>query len=195
MTEPPSEPRVSLISDAEADGAVAELFARVETETGRVPNLYRMLAQAPELLEAWIAVAWPLRHDSVAARPLRELLIMRTAQLDRVDYEWRQHWRMATESGVSEAQLLALANWRESTQFSAAERAALAMTDELSESASLADPTWDELRDHFSERECIELVLTAGFYACVSRVLSALRVPLEESAKSVPGVDEAGGGG
>lgn len=36
-----------------------------------------------------------------------------------------------------------------------------------------------ELTQHFTDAERVELVLTAGFYAMVPRVLDACRVPIE----------------
>jgi alkylhydroperoxidase family enzyme len=44
---------------------------------------------------------------------------------------------------------------------------------------SVPDAVHEALARHFSERERVELVLTAGFYAMVPRVLDALRVPVE----------------
>jgi alkylhydroperoxidase family enzyme len=43
----------------------------------------------------------------------------------------------------------------------------------------VTDAVHDELARHFSEPERVELVLTAGFYAMVPRVLDACRVPVE----------------
>jgi 4-carboxymuconolactone decarboxylase len=192
MKQPtPRLPLVGSDDSPETDALTRAIFERVEASTGRVPNLYRNLANAPELLDAWINFAWPLRHAANSDRRVRELVIMRTAQLNAVDYEWRQHWRMATAEGVPVEQLEALADWRESDLFSPSERAALAVTDELADGADLSDAVWDSLQEQFDPKECLEIVLTASFYACVSRVLGALRVPLEDSATEVPGLRPA----
>lgn len=172
-------PRLPLVSVTPDDPQLAATFADVQAAIDRIPNLYRVLGHAPALLDAWLAFAWPLRHEATTDRRLRELIIMRTAQLDGADYEWRQHWVMATEAGVSEAQLRALADWPAAPDFDDVERAALRMTDELAVSAAVSDETWGELSSHFDEAACVELVLTASFYACVSRVLGGLQVPLE----------------
>lgn len=183
------EPRIPLIGDDTDDPRLTATFDRVRSAVGRIPNLYRTLGHNPEVLDAWLAFAWPLRHAATSDRALRELVIMRTAQLTTADYEWRQHWSMALEVGVSEEQLAALGAWPDADAFSPAEKAALRMTDELGSTADLGDDGWAALRSHFDDRECVELVLTAAFYSCVSRVLGGLHVPLEESASANPPVD------
>jgi 4-carboxymuconolactone decarboxylase len=50
-------------------------------------NLYRALAHAPWLLRAGIDFAWALREECETPRPLRELMILRTAQRALSQYE------------------------------------------------------------------------------------------------------------
>jgi alkylhydroperoxidase family enzyme len=171
--------RVPLLSDAEIAPNVAEIFARMQKAGGRPPNLYRALANAPAMLEAWIGLAWPLRHEAKTSRGLRELIIMRVAGLTDAHYEEHHHRRMALEAGVSEAQLGDLARWRDSKRFNEAERAVLAMADAVTRGGKLPDVVHDDLKRHFKPGEIVELVLTAAFYNCVSRTLLALEVPLE----------------
>ncbi len=182
--------RLPLVDDDVGDSAVRAVFERTIDGSGAVPNLYRQLAHAPELLEAWIAFAWPLRHAAVTDRGLRELLILRVAQLQGADYEWRHHWQMAIDCGVGPEALDALARWQQDPEFSPSERAALRMADELTVDGGLSDTTWSELCKHFNERSRVELILTTSFYACVSRVLKGLLTPLESEYRHLPPVPE-----
>ena len=141
-------------------------------------NLYRALAHAPRLLGAWIDFSWSLRERCETPRALRELIILRTAQLTHSQYEWHQHRRMAAEAGVEEHQVAELAMWPTSPAFDDAERAALAFTDALAE-GDVPDEANAALAEHFDERARVELTLTAAFYFGVPRLLNALRVPVE----------------
>ena len=163
------------------DPAVAAVFERVEAGMGRVPNLYRILAAAPPLLEAWVHFAWTLRAEASTERGLRELVILRVAQLTHAEYEWAAHRRYALTFGVTEAQVEALDDWR-TGPFSSQERAVLAMADELTTDIALSDSCLAGLHEHFSAEDIVGLVLTAAFYSCVSRTVNGLRVPLEGSA-------------
>ena len=143
-------------------------------------NLYRALAHAPRLLEAWIDFAWALREHCDTPRRLRELIILRTAQCTLSQYEWTQHRLMAAQAGVDEHQVAELPMWRTSPAFTDAERAALALTDSLVE-GHVPDEVNATLDEHFGPQQRVELTLTAAFYCAVPRLLDALRVPVEES--------------
>jgi AhpD family alkylhydroperoxidase len=158
------------------------LKQRVEQLWGKPPNLYRTLANHPALLAAWTEFANSIRHDSKTPRALRELMILRTAQLTRSEYEWAQHLKIARNVGVGEAQIAALANWRSSPEFDARERAALLLTEAV-QAIGVSDEVHAEVKKHFSDAEFVELALTAAFYAMVSRMLDALRVELDPAAR------------
>ena len=190
----PRLPPVPVDSD---DPLIAEVFGAVEAMGRQVPTLYQALGNSPEMLRAWTAFAWPLRSAATTSRALRELVIMRVAHLTAAPYEWLAHWDMAVESGVGEEQLHAVGSWRQSQAFSEHERAALAAADELTFELGLSDETWSELAAHFDPGEIVELILTASFYSCVSRVLGALQLeyPTEDPRLAhLPATSPTGGG-
>jgi alkylhydroperoxidase family enzyme len=155
-----------------------EMKKRLEALWGSPPNLYRALANNPTVLAAWTEFFRGLRHDSRTPRKLREIVILRGAQLARSEYEWAQHLAMARKAGVSEAQIAALASWRQSGEFDAREKAALALAEEVTRGA-VSDAAYAEARRHFDPAEYVELALTAAAYCMVARMLDALGVELE----------------
>ena len=87
---------------------------------------YEDLMMAPrETLAAMLE-----EHRALDAR-LRELVIMRIGWATGSVYEWTQHWRVALQLGVDEADVLAVRDWRSSDRFGPVERAVLAYTDGL----------------------------------------------------------------
>ena len=101
------------------------LKKRLEELWGTPPNLYRALGNHPKLVAAWTEFANTLRHDTRTPRALRELVILRGAQVCAPNTSGLQHLRMARKAGVREAQIAALAAWRTSSEFDAREKAAL----------------------------------------------------------------------
>ena len=158
------------------------LQKRLEELWGKPVNLYRALGNHPALAAAWTEFANSIRHDSATPRALRELMILRTAQLARSEYEWAHHLRMARKAGVSESKIVALAGWRSAKEFDAKERAALALTEAVM-ACDVSDAVHAEVKRHFSDAEFVELSLTAGFYAMVSRMLDAMRVELDDDVR------------
>src|SRR5688572_33468559 len=110
-----------------------QLKQRLEELWGTPPNLYKALANHPQLVAAWTEFSKTLRHDTRTPRALRELVILRGAQLMRSEYEWAQHVRMARHAGVTEAKIVGLAGWRTSAQFDAKEKAALLLAEAVTD--------------------------------------------------------------
>jgi len=158
------------------------LQRRLEELWGKPVNLYRALGNHPGLAAAWTEFANAIRHDSKTPRALREIMILRTAQIARSEYEWAHHLRMARKAAVPEEKIAALAGWRASKAFDARERAALALTEAVM-ACDVSDQVHAEVKKHFSDAEFVELALTAGFYAMVSRMLDAMRVELDDEVR------------
>lgn len=149
---------------------------------GTPPNLYKALGNHPELVAAWAEFSKTLRHDTRTPRALRELVILRGAQVMRSEYEWAQHLAMARKAGVSEAKIKNLASWRTSSEFSEQEKAALALAEAVTE-GRVSDEVYARAKKHFDDHDYVELALLAAFYAMVGRMIDAMGVELEPEMK------------
>jgi 4-carboxymuconolactone decarboxylase len=158
------------------------LKQRLEKLWGTPPNLYRCLGNHPKLVAAWTEFSKMLRHDTRTPRALRELVILRGAQLMRSEYEWAQHVVMARKAGVREAQILGLANWKNSAEFDSREKAAIALSEAVTQ-GRVTDEVYTQARQHFDEHDYVELAAVAAFYAMVGRMLDAMGVQLEDDMR------------
>lgn len=175
--------RVELASRHPDDAALRAIYDELRAARGpdfEIPNLYRVLGNAPAMLRAWLDFAWPLRSEPHTSRALRELAILRGAQVSDAHYEWTRHVPMALEAGVTQAQLDALSTWRESPLFSEQEKAVLQMAEEVTDGPAASAASIDALKAAgFSDSDVVELVLTSSFYVCVSRFLQSMDIELE----------------
>jgi alkylhydroperoxidase family enzyme len=171
-------PRLPLLPKEATDPVTAEVFATFAAE-GRDPiSLYRVLAHSPLMLRAYAGLARGLRYEAQTPRALRELMILRTAQLTSSEYEWAHHRAMAAANGVPDEQVLALAQWRESDRFDERERAALRCVEEIHEVA-LSDEGFAELERAVGPEATVELVLLSAFYEAVARMIQAFGLEVE----------------
>ena len=183
-------PRLPLTPIEPGDEVVAEVFEGFRAE-GRDPiALYRVMAHAPLILRAYAGLARGLRYEANTPRALRELIILRTAQLTGSEYEWAHHRVMAAAAGVPEEKVVALAAWPASDRFDGRERAALRCVDEMHEIA-LSDEAFAALEDSVGAAETVELVMLAAFYQAVARMIQALGLVVEPAYE--PHVGEAEG--
>lgn len=178
--------RLPLLGLEPADEITAAVFETFRQE-GRDPiALYRVLAHSPPMLRAYAGLARGLRYEAATPRALRELMILRTAQLTASDYEWAHHRAMAAANGVPEEKVHALVAWRSSACFDAAERAALRCVEEIHEVA-LSDQGFAELEREFGAPGSVELVLLAAFYEAVARIIQALGLEIEPAYEAYLG--------
>lgn len=113
------------------------------------------------------------------AHSLLELVRTRASQINGCAYCLDMHTKDARAAGESEQRLYALAAWRETPFFSARERAALAWTEavtRISESR-IDDALYAELRQHFSEKELVDLTLAVIAINGWNRLAIAFRSP------------------
>lgn len=159
-----------------------QLKKRLAELWGTPPNLYRALANHPALVAAWTEFSRMLRYDTRTPRTLRELVILRGAQLMRSEYEWAQHLPMARKSGVREAQIQALEQWRTSPEFDEREKAALELAEAVT-TGQVSDELHERVSRQFDHHDYVELAAVAAFYAMVGRMLDAMGVPLDEDVR------------
>jgi alkylhydroperoxidase family enzyme len=170
--------RLPLLPSETGDEITAEVF-RTFHEEGRQPiALYRTLAHSPRLLRAYSTLARALRYEAETPRPLRELAILRTAQLTGSAYEWAHHRAMAATAGVPEEQVRDIGSWRSSPAFDQRERAVLRCVEEMHD-LSVSDEALGDLRGALGASETVEIVLLAAFYQAVARLIQAFDLEVE----------------
>ncbi len=152
-----------------------ELVERITKERGKVFNLYAMLLNSPSIAEGWLAFLTAVRQKAGLSGRVRELLIMRVAVLNAADYEYAQHLPFAVEEGFTVEQMQALQQGVFES-FTAMEKAAIAYCDEMTKNIRVPTAVFEELRQHFSTQELVEITATVGAYNLVSRFLEALEV-------------------
>jgi 4-carboxymuconolactone decarboxylase len=128
-----------------------------------------------------------LAHGTVAPR-MRELMIQRTCALCGAEYEWGVHATVFADAVGLSAEQLASTAARGSADalWTDAERAVLALAEELHETSAVSDELFAQLAQHFSSQQILELVVTAGWYHTISYVIAAARVQLEPWAMHFP---------
>jgi AhpD family alkylhydroperoxidase len=91
---------------------------------------------------------------------LRELIRIRASQLNGCAYCLDLHTRDARAAGEGERRLATLAGWRESVFFTERERAALALTDEVTRIGEhgVSDAVWTDAAAHFGPPELAQLL-------------------------------------
>jgi AhpD family alkylhydroperoxidase len=155
---------------------VADLAQQIAAERGTILDLYRMLLHSGPAAGGWLKLLTAVRQQCALPGALRELVIMRVADLNGASYEAAQHVPYALREGLSQAQLDDIVTWRDSTQFDGQQRAVLAYTDAMTRDIRVPDDVFAAVRATMDDRLIVELTVTVAAYNMVSRFLEALQI-------------------
>ena len=152
------------------------------TATGTPGNWWTVFAQTPQLLDHMVAgFALFNSPDRVLDPGLRELALTRTGFSAGSQFVFSQHCKAARNAGVSDEQVAAIPAWTTWDGWTAAERAVLAYTDEVTLGRGrVADATWEALRTHLDEVACIELTYAVASYGLHATMCRALRLEYDD---------------
>ena len=115
---------------------------------------------APDALRAMYAVQGYVKASGLE-HALLELVKIRASQINKCAYCLDMHTKDARAAGETEQRLHVLNAWREAPFYTPRERAALEWTEALTEIAASAvpDDLFKRTRDHFSEKELVDLTM------------------------------------
>ena len=171
-------PRIQPLRDDQLSSDQEE--ALKDFRPGPVLNIFRTLANAPKALtrfNAWGGYVLSRRNDLPARE--REIVILRIGYLCKSGYEWTQHHRIGLREGLSADEIARIKQGADAG-WSPADAALIRASDELHADQFITDATWAALREHLSEKQCMDVVFTAGQYTQVSMMLNTFGVQLDE---------------
>jgi AhpD family alkylhydroperoxidase len=118
------------------------------------------LKASPDAYQAMLALSRYAETNGIE-HSLLELVKMRASQINQCAFCIDMHAADAREHGESERRLYALSAWRDTNFFTPRERAALAWTEALTRLSQghPDDADYRTLKEHFSEREMVDLTL------------------------------------
>lgn len=151
-------------------------------------SIFQTLLNHPQLAGPFNDLLATMLWHGALDRRLRELVIMRIGWLTECNYEWTQHWRVASRLGVSAEDLLGVRDWRSHNDFGPTERAVLAATDDVVRDGAVSAASWADCERELGgdKTVLIELVTVIGAWRMVSSILQSLEVPLEEGVAAWP---------
>ncbi|TDD15213.1 carboxymuconolactone decarboxylase family protein [Kribbella turkmenica] len=122
-----------------------------------------------------------LLEQSPLPKATRELVSLRASQINGCGACIDMHTKEAAAAGETSVRLHLVAGWRESTVFTEAERAALALAEEGTRLADahpgVSDETWATVREHYDDDQIAALVTLVGLINAANRMQVIVRNP------------------
>ena len=162
--------RITRLGRRDVTEAVGEIYDRYVRQRGNVPNMFRTVAHRPEILETLIAHMEAVLTTGTLPTALKELVIVRTSQINACEYCLASHSILARKLGYSDEQIAELPHFASSSRFTPGEKAALHLAERLTRNERpLDDAELGELRSHYSEGEIVELMAASGLFNYFNR--------------------------
>ena len=136
----------------------------------------------------WAYTANFVQNPTIPTRD-RELIILRTAWLNRGDYIWGRHDVIGQDAGLTEEEIGRITRGPDAAGWSGFDVALLRAADELHASRFVSHATWNALAQQYSESELREVVLIVGNYTQLAMFQNTLGAQLEPGYEGLP--DEA----
>jgi uncharacterized peroxidase-related enzyme len=167
-------PRISRLKRDEVTGESRAIYDRVLRERGNVPNMFRTMAHRPEIFETIIAHMEAVLNTGTLPKRLKELVIVRTSQVNRTPYCLASHTAICKRLGWSDRQLEALkdagGSGESSGDFSEAETVAIHLAEAMTlDPHNYSDAEFARLRSFYSEGEVVELMAAIGLFNYFNR--------------------------
>ena len=175
---------LSYVDDDTQSKEARAFFGHVRGLLGRVANALRIAAQVPEIAQPLVGFMIPtLRTEITGNVPVRIkcLVILKTSFLNGCGYCVGHNSALGRSIGFSDEEIAAIdGDFRQSRFFSAAEKAAMAWAEYLTERTYRQHPeAMPALKQHFTEPQIVEITMVCGFFNFWNRFADGLQVDLE----------------
>ncbi|MEU6100372.1 carboxymuconolactone decarboxylase family protein [Streptomyces flaveolus] len=122
-----------------------------------------------------------LVHQSSLPNSTQELVSLRASQINGCGHCIDMHTKEAAAAGETAVRLALVAAWRESTVFTEAEQAALALAEEGTRLADahqgVSDETWALVRKHYDDEQTAALVSLVALINAANRLAVIVHQP------------------
>ncbi len=172
-------PRIRPLGIDEAGPESRAVFDAFYAQRGNVPNMFRTLALVPEIMTTAAAHMRAVFNSGTLPLKLKELVTVRVSQVNACAYCLASHTALLKQLGATEETIAELEAWEASGDFTPAEKAALALAEQMTRDAKRVDDAlWNDLKEHYTDSEIVELAAVIGLFNYFNRFNDALHVEI-----------------
>ncbi len=181
-----------MIAPETADAETRRVYDGVLEQWGRISNFSQVLAHQPAALQGWMLPNDAIRLHKVKTDPdyvkIQQLVIIKTSALNHSAYCMSHNVPLGKKIGLSEAQIAAAQgdDYMASPALDGRQKAAIRWAEAVTNlTARDDDDAFQAMRQHFSEKEIVELTVFCGMWNYSNRLCEALHVDLERPDKRI----------
>ncbi|MCA0042013.1 carboxymuconolactone decarboxylase family protein [Celeribacter litoreus] len=166
----PHTPTIGPLSDEDWPEKVADL----KSGFAGALNVYRTMANHPDLLRAWAPLRQHVVKDSVLGLENSEIVILRTGVRLGSSYEWAHHVSRARALGMDDARIKAVLSMPEGS-----DALLVRAVDAIIDNQKLPQDLERQLAETFGQEAVFDIIATVGFYTVLGTILMTYDVPVD----------------
>ena len=160
----------------------------IDDMNGRPIHMHCLLANHPDLLNAW----WTYRMHSVQGGDLEqrdcELVILRVAVHMQTWYEWAAHVDRGLMAGLTLEEIYRVAEGPSSGGWNKQDAVLLESVDQLMENHRIDVETQSVLGNYYSAKQVMDIVSLQGMYVTIACMIGTWGIDIEDYiAQRLPG--------
>lgn len=168
--------RVPYVTEDELDPEYQE-YVVSSLQSGKTVNVYAGIGNNPAVLKGLRQFFGALWTDSGLTDRQREIVILAAASEVGSTYEWHQHVNIATNIGITETEIGAIARDKR-TPFSSAESTLIAYTRAVIQ-GRVEEPLHESISEYFDDQTIVGIAATASTYSSLGNLIKALDIEIE----------------
>ena len=173
--------RLSYLDRDQLTPELQEVYDTLRQASGRVLNIYRLMAHHAGSLPAFLRW-YPTLREGALDLGLRYLAYVRASQLNRCGYCVTHNTAAGLRVGVAREKLEALASWEASPLFSDLERLVLRYAEAMTRDVQVKADLVEALKAQLSPEALVQLTLSIAAANFTNRFNEALGTELEGRA-------------
>lgn len=184
--------RVKMIAPETAEGETKEVYDGVTRQWGRISNFSKVLAHQPAALAGWMLPNESIRLKNVKTDPeyvkVQQLVIIKTSALNQSAYCMSHNVPLGRKVGLTAEQIAAAQgnDYMASPHLDDRQKAAVRWAEAVTKmTARDDDAAFAAMRQHFTEKQIVELTVFCGMWNYSNRLCEALHVDLEHPDKRI----------
>lgn len=97
--------RINLLNENEASPQAQELLGKVKAKFGKIPNVFKMMANSPAVLQSYLSFSEALSQGKLDPQ-IQERIALLIAQINGCEYCLAAHSVIAKGAGLSEEEIM-----------------------------------------------------------------------------------------
>ncbi|MEW6296943.1 MAG: carboxymuconolactone decarboxylase family protein [Thermodesulfobacteriota bacterium] len=173
--------RIPYVERATASPETKELYDSFTAQfnLNDVPNVVKALSNSPKLARRVFALADYFMHESALDPRVRELAVLTLMDRLGCKYGFVRHIAIAERTGISRAQIDAIAPYATSPLFSGDDKLIIQYAEDLTLKGQVDDALFQRVKERIGQDSIVELTAAIAFWNMMARNLNAFQVDLE----------------